>query len=86
MRFSANDFVRSAALTAILLMAAACADQKQTEMQPPQAAPVSAVQTAQTAAPAIAVPQTAEVPVPAYGPSPHPVYYYPPVGLSMPGR
>jgi hypothetical protein len=83
MRFYARVSVKGLALATIFVLAAGCADEPQKQSR--QDAPVAADTTQTAASPTMAAPQPAGVPVPAYGPNPHPNYYYPPIGISTPG-
>jgi hypothetical protein len=81
MRYNNSFSIKGVLFAAILCMAAGCADDKQVDNQP---GVVASGDVVHPAPPTIAAPPPVGVPVPAYGPNPHPNYYYPPGGFAVP--
>ena len=80
MQAHAGVLVTSVMLVAVLILVAGCTNESQQQSDLQQATVANA---AEASNPKPTLPP--EVPVPAYGPNPHPNYYYPPVGVSAPG-
>jgi hypothetical protein len=82
MRYDNSLSIKGILLAAILVLVAGCADDKQSELPQGSVADNGVIHPSP---PTIAAPPPVGVPVPAYGPNPHPNYYYPPGGFAQPG-